>query len=449
MTESGLIWIEATFYPESPFMIGGGFESQNLRESQTFIPGSVIRGALAALILEARGWLWPAGKLPEAGSDPLADRFCRTFLDQRRAVRMTALFPVPQGSSRTNDKEGPGALWERWIGFPIPLTARQCKANSKHGIFDTALPIPGHTGGIGCPDCRERVERARGWLAYAAPATEEASEDAAAGRERHYRKVTPARRTVTRVGINRLTETAEGGMLYSLRVVDDRGVVYRGFWPASVAAWEELESLLNETGWPAVTGQKERGWAVKVGGNRARGFGRGILTLRRLPGGERPGLPSLAQRIQRGRQEQIFLLTLQSPLILGDMLLGRESDSSIKRWWSQEIFAQAGLTPPQGWEWVPELSVLEWSTVSGWSQAWRLPKAVQPALAAGSVLAYRLAETPSATATATAAEAGQQLAAFLTQVERDGLGLERLAGFGDVVVCHPFHWEASPDRSRN
>ena len=85
-------------------------------------------------------------------------------------------------------------------------------------------------------------------------------------------------------------------------------------------------------------------------------------------------------------------------------------------------------TVPSDLEPLPKASILEQETWSGWSAAWGLPKPVTPAIAAGSVLAFR-------------APAGERQAvlAFLQEVEENGLGERRAEGWGEVIACDPFH----------
>jgi CRISPR-associated protein Csx10 len=67
--------------------------------------------------------------------------------------------------------------------------------------------------------------------------------------------------------------------------------------------------------------------------------------------------------------------------------------------------------------------------VSGWNSAYQLPKDDEVAITKGAAFLYRT-ETDM-----------DILLAWLRQVEEQGIGERRAEGFGQVIVCHPFHWE--------
>ncbi|MBI5187365.1 MAG: hypothetical protein HZA01_16790 [Nitrospinae bacterium] len=70
--------------------------------------------------------------------------------------------------------------------------------------------------------------------------------------------------------------------------------------------------------------------------------------------------------------------------------------------------------------------------VSGWNQAWSLPKRDELALAKGSVFLFESSENLQA------AEINQ-LIKELSLLETRGVGSRRNEGFGKVMICDPFH----------
>jgi len=66
---------------------------------------------------------------------------------------------------------------------------------------------------------------------------------------------------------------------------------------------------------------------------------------------------------------------------------------------------------------------------SGWSTAWGLPKPTALAARMGSVYAFRWEGTVD------------ELLPELERIEQEGVGERRDEGFGECLVCHPFHLE--------
>jgi CRISPR-associated protein Csx10 len=66
---------------------------------------------------------------------------------------------------------------------------------------------------------------------------------------------------------------------------------------------------------------------------------------------------------------------------------------------------------------------------SGWSTAWGLPKPTRLAARMGSVFVYRWEG------------AEDSLLSMLEGLEQEGIGERRDEGFGECLICHPFHLE--------
>jgi CRISPR-associated Csx10 family RAMP protein len=71
--------------------------------------------------------------------------------------------------------------------------------------------------------------------------------------------------------------------------------------------------------------------------------------------------------------------------------------------------------------------------ISGWNSAHRLPKEDELAIVKGASFLY------------TTTTDRDILLAWLQQVEEQSIGERRVEGFGQVIACHPFHWEV-PER---
>jgi CRISPR-associated protein Csx10 len=411
---------------QEPVLLGDSLALGNVQSSRPFVAGSVLRGVLAQAILSPLG-LWQHSGRP-LSQDPLPGGFAQVFLGDLPA-RFGFLYPVR-------------SRWEEAVrteAFPLPLTAWTCKAregfqsDDGHGVIDALL------GGLYrvvgeerprvklCPECEERLERFRG---YAVRFT---------GNGAHT-KAQVAPHTFVRVGLNRGTETAEEAILYTLEALvpgpGGKGQVsplsFVGYWTMSDDQWQALRALLA-----AHIPAKEGTYPLRIGTARARGMGAVNLHLPEAPG-PRPAMEERLEAFQPRRpsgtlldaMHLYFALTLRSPLLVRDAT-GRLTT----RMGAETLKAYLDAIP-QGLEPLPKASVVEQETWSGWSAAWGLPKPVTPAMAAGSVLAFR-APTRERDA----------VLAFLQEVEERGLG-ERLAeGWGEVVACDPFHVHFTPEEN--
>lgn len=177
---------------KSPLLVGGRKADSTFIESLDYIPGRVIRAAVAKTILAAcplfdpmadakrRYWVTFAGG-PECG-DCEWKEWCRHF-----------------GEICFHDARPFGAE-------VLPLTTLGCKDHEDHPTFDS-LPmlmralVRGEPYAPKCPRCGGRVQRREGF-------------------HLNGNSVALQRRVLTRVGINPKRGVAEDRMLYTLRVIN-------------------------------------------------------------------------------------------------------------------------------------------------------------------------------------------------------------------------------------
>lgn len=412
---------------EGPLLIGSGPEAQNVQLGRDHVPGSAWRGAVADAVLRCFGAKAPGS----AAARRQPPDFETAFGD---GARFGFLYPVPT---------------EDWSGFPLPLTARSCKArpgflpedgegglvDDGHGMRDLLQPrlrqfIRGERGGIpnACahPQCEanERLDRHRGMAARKYLPSE--------GRFA-YHSVKVRRKLLLRVGLDRRTETAADGVLYALdaAVPGKEGTLhFAGTWWGSLEQQQALRRLLQ-----AACEPQGDGWVVRVGTARARGLGRAVVAIAQ----EGPFLPSLEQRLEafqprfRGAlvdpDHLYFALTLRAPLLVRDrdgLPCGRP-DAAVLAPYVENL--------PAGLEFVGQASAVEWEVWDGWAMAWGLPKPLVTALAPGSVLVYR-----------SPAKEREAVLAFLGEVEERGLGERTAEGWGEAVTCDPFHVTFDADK---
>jgi CRISPR-associated protein Csx10 len=405
-----------------PLLLGDGLPVENVQTSRRFIAGSTLRGSLARAILRPLG-LWRGVVRWEEQTptrEALPEGFWEVFLAEPPA-RFGFLYPTREEAGKAGTVDA----------FPIPLTASECKAHSGfaeeggHGVWDRLLNNLRRIAGLevsfekNCPKCGEPLKRARGfavrWRA-----------------EERYGKVEVRPRFFVRVGLNRFTETAEEGILYTLEALvpgpggegKEKPLSFVGHWRMSEEQWRALKTLLE-----GHVRREDGAYLLRIGTARARGMGKVALSFMEEP----PPLPPMEERLDNFQprdnegklvdpEHLYFALTLRAPLLLYDS--GGRPTAKPER----SVLEAYVSSLPEGLEFLAEASMVEREEWTGWSAVWALPKPVVTAIAAGSVLAFRAPE----------AEKGA-VVAFLQEVEEKGLG-ERLAeGWGEVIACDPFH----------
>lgn len=388
-----MIEVELTVRTLSPLALRGSRAALQFAPGLRYIPGMALRGALAEQYLRD-------GR-PE---NPI---FHSLFLEEK--VLFADLLPVPL--------EPNGTLSAK-ITKLLPATARACKRHKlRHpeSLTDSLLrlelaavlnrgtplydevwqkcPVPE------CGNDRDRLSDI-----YIVPDSLE--------------KVDVHLRLSAGTSINRATGIAEGEQLFSFDVLEE-GQYFRGCLRLRDSALlEHLQRLA-----PA-------GSILRLGMGKSRGLGKlEIVNWREF----RQPAPSVEQRwtqfneaVQRlwrhfgvGEPEgEYFSLTLESSLIRRDEIL----------WAQTGVPKPAELGLPANVE--PRRCVLNTTVIQGWNAALGLPKADAPALAAGTVLLYRLTDPNQKDAVLNR----------LRQIEEEGIGERRAEGFGRVHVCDPFHF---------
>jgi CRISPR-associated protein Csx10 len=241
------------------------------------------------------------------------------------------------------------------------------------------------------------------------------------------------------VAINRARLTAEDGQLYSVQAIDE-GTLFVG----------ELEA-------DAERARLARKWLPRIprmGGRTSRGFGR--VTIAVDESGQ--GLP-LSKRIKTFNEmysefekelmeiatnpppretRTLFTINLRS-----DALLREESGAPTLRFderMLRERLAELITDGERQLEGITFTFVSQFALpqqVSGWQTAWKLPKEV--------LLAAQMSGLYVFAADLDGRSDGEdQLAVWLTRLEGAGIGEMREDGFGQIVVCDPFHLEVNP-----
>lgn len=378
--------------PEEPFRVSPVKAREYHLPSSRFIPASTVKGAFA--IAARRRKL-----LTE-------DEFKALFLSS--STFFSPLYPSKA----------------RLLAFPIPLSARTCKAGGgfrgearrereeRHGVKDILIEtfiisklwekgifLPRENK---CELCSSELVPLEGEGYYI---------------EDEMRRMSVLTRFSTKLAVNRKTLTSEEGMLYSYELIDpsyEKELRFVGIITSENKDIISKLALLKE---------------VYIGGGRSRGMGRMKVELAEYF----PSSP-LTERMEKFREA----LQRKAKEILGDIGLGKDFLKELDKrfYFSLTLLSELVLPPGKsisqliseriGREVKLEVTFTKVGFLGGFNLCTQMRKSLVNAIAKGSCFIFSAEEMPA-----------QELEAL----EKDGLGLERFAGCGWVRICHPFHYQ--------
>jgi len=379
---SYLNWISIT--PQSPIHIGESKPDFSFLPTKDVIPGSILRGALAEyLIMQGR------------------ESEIKEFIAN---MRFGFLYPSKS---------------DTLFPFPLPTSSLECKnhpgfkSEESHGIFDTLLasvayeelrkftefPVPLT---FKCKECGKRMDKVTGFY------TEEGGK---------YTKVEVKRTSQTKVAISRRRKASESGMLYSITAIKPQNV-FVGKIVGDMDKLEVLLDALNEVGIGALTTRgygmveaKEEKIRIDEGlEERVKSFNRRLEEVWR----ETASIALNKDKVPEEPDGTYFSVDILSPAILRDY----NGLGTLK--------LQLNL---DGKRMDPVLFSANPVFIGGWSTAWGLPKATTYGAGTGSTYIFKVAEET------------EELYQELERIELEGIGKMRDEGYGDVLICHPFHGE--------
>lgn len=194
--------LELILKPLSPFMVGGRKLGNNLNRSLPYIPGGVIRSALALQILRQCPYF--DEKLSSNGK-----QFWVEFKDGKDCGSCRWRDLCKHFSNITFGNAYPAG------GKPYPLTAMKCKYNRHHQSVDTLINDIHWTLQkdyvrlkVQCPQCSKRLEKCSGF--YIVDGGKEKS-------------IGQRRQLLIKGGIDYATKTNNDGRLYALETVTPAG----------------------------------------------------------------------------------------------------------------------------------------------------------------------------------------------------------------------------------
>ncbi len=401
------IWLKVE--AQEPLLLGDIKAGTSFLSTLPYIPGRILRGAWA-------DWLIAHGREKD-------------ILATISEVHIASFFPTVE--------------W-RPIQYvsPFLLSALTCKQEGGfyteirpdrrgHGVLDMLIPqlafyLLKEAGtsfqvpfAVRCKKCGDRMEQATGFYTV--------YQDGSVTR---YVKTREHYHTQTKVAISRQRVAASEGMMYTatalspISVYPDTGkkahLIFVGYIHGQEEKVEELRQAVN---------------AMSIGSLRTRGYGK-ICIKEALE--VQDSLP-LAERLEAFNQRLGELWGDLKVLV----------DNSVNPLvWPEGIYFSVDLLTPGIFRQhglpslVPMLDVdgqalkpIFWLTrptfAGGWSTAWGLPKSTQLAAQMGSVYVFRWGGSKEA------------LLSSLQRLEEEGIGERCNEGFGECLICHPFHQEVN------
>lgn len=404
--------IELEIKALSPLAIARYKPGGSISEAVDYIPGTVIRGAIAAQILNESGHQFT--NLTENGGD-----FQALFLSDNPAIFQNA-YPALV----INGKIIPQARLDDSGVLPTTALSSKNKPGFKtknNGVFDTLIDRfcaegYGYPYDPNCPKDGGRVDPA-GISFYCKF-------------NKKYHSLSANKRLLTRVGINRRRAASEEEILYSVEVLNEsqekkqQPVCYRG---AILVEDDLAESLGNFI--------EQRNQNFRLGGSTSRGLGKVEITTKN-PVSARMNveqkITNFTKSIQdRWREWRIFGIPLQE--LSSDrtyFTLDLQSDAILTENWrrttviSEKMLQQFAKVEDSSLK--LEAAYTSYDYLSGWNSAWGLMKDVELITNKGSVYLFSTSQA-------------EPWIERLGELEMSGLGDRTSEGFGQIQICNQFH----------
>jgi CRISPR-associated protein Csx10 len=410
----------------SPLAIGRQKPGGSISEVETYIPGSVIRGAIAGLMIrDARA----TGT--DFANDPESD-FKAIFIDGG-GIFQNAYPAIADFGDRLQVNSEVRIL---------PATALSAKGKpgfkpKGNGVFDSLVDrfyadLFGQVYDPNCPQNGGRVDPYKVFYSR--------SED-------RYLVHSTSTRLLTRAGINRRRATAEDQLLYSIQVLDEvkskAGKDVQMAFCGSILVDDSIADDFHQY-------LERNAQNIRVGGSTSRGLGKVSLKLSPIEKIQPKDLSSdlgdsprerLRQRLvafntavqNRWRLWQIFDGAIVDPTIDRTYFtIGLQSEAILTERWQRSIvisptMLQIAVGNLPG-EVKLEAAYSSYDYRSGWNNAWGLMKDTELVTDRGSVYLFSVNKPHQ-----------DAWIAALTDLEERGIGERTIEGFGQVRVCDEFH----------
>lgn len=390
--------IQLTITALSPLAIGRQKPGGSISEAQNYIPGTVIRGAIASQILNQS-----SSNTDQPGGD-----FQALFLDEAAATFSNA-YPT------NTDKRS----------LVLPATAVSSKTEpgfktegNKGGVFDTLIDrfcaeSYRHLYDPSCPKDGGRVEPFSGFYTVEG---------------KKYQTHSVSTRLLTRVGINRRRSTAQENVLYSIEAINE--TQRQGNEPTVFGSTIQLE----DSGLASTLVQYINSNRWRLGGSTSRGLGSVAIkaTLGDVPAVTAARVKTFNVELRKRwktwsifgdpqqplpDQQEFFTVNLQSDAILTE------------QWRRTTIISPAMLLQMSGIKDSTlklHASYSSYDYRSGWNTAWGLMKDIELVTSKGAVYLFSTTQL------------GQWLP-VLERFSQYGVGERTTEGFGQIQICSEFH----------
>jgi CRISPR-associated protein Csx10 len=408
----------------SPLAISRQKPGGSVSECEDYIPGSVIRGAIAGEILKQSGQQF--SKLSENGGD-----FQSIFLGEEPAIFQNAYSANISSKNRIfsqdrieNIKFLPSTALSSKTkpGFSRKINGKS--STDGHGVFDSLIDrfCADNYGCVFEPNCPKNGDRVEPYSGFYSKI------------DNKYYSASVTKRLLTRVGINRKRATSEEDILYSIEVLNEsesksnkpKFVIYRSNILIPDSHNNLVDSLLQFINY--------RSQIFRLGGSTSRGLGKVEITATDITIQQ-----NIAEKIslfnnalcQRWQLWQIFgnpLNQIQKDRTF--FTLNLQSNAILTEKCQRTTVISASML--ENFVGIKDLSLkLEaayssYDYRSGWNAAWGLMKDIELVTNKGGVYLFSTTQP-------------QVWYEILGELELNGVGERTYEGFGQVEVCNDFH----------
>jgi CRISPR-associated protein Csx10 len=413
--------IKVQITAHSPLAIGRQKPGGSISEVETYIPGTVIRGAIAGLMIRQSG---------NKGDDYEPDGDFKALFVDGGAIFQNAYPALTEVNNR---------LQVNLDVRVLPATALSAKGKSGfkpkgNGVFDSLIDRfcaeqQGQVYDPSCPHDASRVDPFKGFYSCL-------EEIENAEKKTCYFSHSATTRLLTRVGINRKRATAEDKILYSTQVLNetkrnenkDVQMVFCG----SILV-DESKGLAAEDFHQYLEHNANN---IRLGGSASRGLGKVSLQLQ-------PPDPELGvgdrwkafNEMLQGRWQlwQMFDRSKANPTNCRTFFtIGLQSDAILSEQWQRSTVISAALLQAAVKN-LPgdvklEVAYSSYDYRSGWNSAWGLMKDTELITDRGSVYLFSVDKDHE-----------PAWINALTDLENRGIGDRTMEGFGQVRICDEFH----------
>lgn len=416
--------IDLTITALSPLAIGQRKPGGSVSEALDYIPGTVIRGAIAKEILS------------QSTTEPTeGDDFYKLFLEETAAVFRNAYPAIAQQNPKQQTPNQYQLSTEPVRVVPASALSAKTSSGFKPegtGVFDSLIDsfCAREQGHFYVPNDLKgnQVDSFSGFYSK---------------HKQAYLSHSTSKRLLTRVGINRKRATAQDEILYSVEVINES----QGKAEPLPTVFSSSILIQTEPGSDSLAGElydflQQYCKHLRVGGSASRGLGKVRVAFAEPVDvaddamGDR--LKTFNQKIETrwnlwsalgnvdkslASEREFFSLTLQSDAILSD------------NWRRTTTVSPAMLAPLIELEAELIRSHAVYSSYdyrSGWNAAWGLPKDTELVTKMGSAMLFSIPrDLPQ--------EQQSRCYEALAKLEKVGIGSRCSEGFGQVSVCDDFH----------